>query len=158
MTIIVSLGGLAIDNIMYSELLVSNNGLILSVFYVFTVLFFSIGVIFAFRAYHIGSPIIKIDGKNNGDKNKIQITDKKTKKVYARLDENWLVENSEEGLVFLQKNMIHFLGKNMSINQKYNTQKSNNLIYAYYITITAIISLLLLCVVIILNIYAIQII
>jgi hypothetical protein len=62
-TIIVALGGLAIKNIMNPELLMSNNGLILLVLYLSTVLLFIISVIFAFRAYHIGAPRIKIDDK-----------------------------------------------------------------------------------------------
>jgi hypothetical protein len=235
-TIIVALGGLTFKNGMCLQLLISNNGfIILSVLYVSTVLLFIIGVIFAFRAHHIGSPIIKIDGKylfswdnvpgkdnkrllkflrddlhivwaenatisksydgktisifkgkgknlaeivmdgekkkailkisggethdlkvkeNNG---KLKIyTDDTTKKVYRKLDENWLVENSEEGLAFLQKSMIYFLGNLMLINQKFNIQKSNNLTYAYYISITAIISLLLFCVAIILSLYTIK--
>ena len=234
-TIIVALGGLTFKNGMWLQLLISNNGfIILSVLYVSTVLLFIIGVIFAFRAYHIGSPIIKIDGKylfswdnvpgkdnkrllkflwddlqivgaenatirksyggktigifkgknlaeivmdgkkekailkiSGGDTHDLKIkenngklklyTDETTKKVYRRLNENWLVENSEEGLAFLQKNMIYFLRKIMSINQKFNIQKSNNLTYAYYISITAIISLLLLCVAISLSLYTIKI-
>jgi hypothetical protein len=97
------------------------------------------------------------DLKVKSENGKLNIYDKITEKVYARLDENWLVQNSEAGLHFLQKKMIRFLGKIISINQKFNIQKSNNLTYAYYITITAIISLFLLCVAIILNIYTIQI-
>jgi hypothetical protein len=267
-TIVVALGGVAIKNIMNPELLRSNSGLILLVLYLSTVLLFIISVLFAFRAYHIGSPRIKIDDKylfswdnvpgddserllgflrddlnidwaenakilkfnedkairiftdgnsaiikavsqfkisakkssNRGLYQKISILFRKisnygaslivigkheekatleisggstydlkvksengklniydnnkiAKKVYTRLNENWLVQNSEERLAFLQKNMIPFLGKIISNNQRYNTQKSNNLTYAYYITITAIFSLLFLCAAIISSIY-----
>lgn len=159
-TIIVALGGLTIENIIIQQLLISNNISILSVLYVSTVLLFTIAVIVAFQAYHIGSPIIK----NGGDEAVLQktydesITDEKTKKVYLRLDEKWLVENSDKGLVFLQKKLIQILGTIISENQKFNIKKSNSIIWAYYITITAIISLLLLCLTIILSIYEITII
>ncbi|RZB33487.1 MAG: hypothetical protein SRB1_01144 [Desulfobacteraceae bacterium Eth-SRB1] len=191
-TIIVALGGLTIENIIIRQLLSSNNISILSVLYFSTVLLFTISVIVAFHAYHIGSPIIK----ENSDRENISqnidaecITDEKTKedfekptkmpentlevyketvdttsksksskKVYLRLYEKPLVENSDEGLMFLQKNMIPILGTIISENQKFNIQKSNSIIYAYYITIAAIISLLLLCVIILLSIYEITII
>jgi len=78
-TIIVALGGLTIENIIIQQLLISNNTLILSVLYVSTVLLFTIGVIVAFHAYHIGSPIIKNEGNEAFVEN---ITDEKTKKVY----------------------------------------------------------------------------
>lgn len=152
-TIVVALCGLTIENIIIPRLVITYNSLILSGLYVSTVLLFIIGVIFAFQAYHIGSPIIKID-----DDGKIQITAEKRKKVYLRLDEKRLVEKSDEGLASLQNNLIHSLENIISKNKILNIRKSNKIILAYYVTITAIISLLLLCVTIILSIYGIRII
>jgi hypothetical protein len=152
-TIIVALGGLTIENIIAPRLGISYNVLILSGLYVSTVLLFIIGVIFAFQAYHIGSPIIKIDGEG-----KIQIPAEKLEKVYLRLYEKRFVERSDEGLVSLQNNLIHSLKIIISKNEIFNIRKSNKIIWAYHVTITAIISLLLLCVTIILSIYGIRII
>lgn len=152
-TIIVALGGITIENIIAPRLVISYNVLILSGLYVSTVLLFISGVIFAFQAYHIGSPIIKIDREG-----KIQIPDEKLEKVYLRLHENRFVERPGEGLVSLQNNLIHFLEIIISKNNIFNIRKSNKIIWAYHVTITAIISLLLLCLTIILSIYGIRII
>ena len=143
-TIIVALGGLAIENIRIHQLLISNNISILFVLYVTTVLLFTSGVIVAFRAYHIGSPIIPADTKSD--------------KVYLRLEEKHLIDISDKGLAQTQKTLIDDVRGLISKNQKFNIKKSNNIIRAYYITIAAIISLLLLCVTIILSIYGLTII
>jgi len=141
-TIIVSLGSLTIKDFKSHQLLASNVILIISGLYVVTVLLFIIGVLFAFRAYHTGSIIVKggVDGQ-------------KQKNVFLFMDVDWLVKNSDRRLSSVQKELIDHLREIFSINYQLNNQKSNNILYAYKFTIIAIIFLSLLFISILVGAY-----
>lgn len=142
-TIIVSLGSLTIRDFKSHQLIASNiTLLIISVLYFLTVLFFIISVLYAFRAYHIGSKIVKgeIDGRM-------------LKNVFLFMDMDWLVKNSDKRLSSVQKVLINHIYEIFSLNYPLNNQKSNNILYAYRFTLFATILLLSLFVTMLIGVY-----
>lgn len=142
-TIVVSLGSLTIKDFKSHQLIASNTTLvIISVLYVLTVLFFIIGVFYAFRAYHTGSKIVKGESDNQMPKN-----------VFLFMDVKWLAENSDMKLSSVQKVLINHIHEIYSVNYPLNNQKSNNILYAYRFTFFAIILLLILFITILIGAY-----
>lgn len=142
-TIIVSSGLLTIKDFKSHQLIASNiTLLIIAVLYVLTVLFFIIGVLYAFRAYHTGSKIVK------GEIDNLML-----KNVFLFMDVDWLVKNSDKRLSSVQKELINHIHKIFSLNYPLNNQKSNNILYAYRFTFFAIILLLLLFITILVGAY-----
>lgn len=151
-TILASLGGLIIESIKTEGKIMTDIIIFISIIYVFVALFFIIGVLFAFRAYHTGSIFVRKQSNNKGQSGtKLKRSHPKSNKVFLGLDLRWLSENYEMGLPNVQKYLISHILEIHSRRRSLNNQKSNNILYAYIATITSV--LLLLCMVIIIGIY-----
>lgn len=148
-TIIGGLGGITIATIQNEELLISNIILIISGLYFSTIIFFIIGVVQAFHAYHIGSIIVNenlLETKPNGI----------NRSVFHGMDVDWLVKNSDARLQFVEKDLIPHIGDIYSINSQLNNLKSNSIIWAYRFSIGGISILLLLCITMLVSILGVR--
>lgn len=177
-TIIVSLGSLTIKDLKSQQLIASNINLIIYVLYISTVLFFISSVLFAFRAYHTGSIImyppkvlqwgitlikrLKLNlsqrlAPNNsravGYNNEVEPAAQTPKNVFVIVEVPWLVKNSDKRLSKVKKSLIDHLGNIHSINYQLNNQKSDNLLYAYYFSVIALIFLAILFIIILISAY-----
>jgi amino acid transporter len=135
-TIFGVLGGLlTVENIKLLKTFNFNIILFMYIIYMLIIIFFIIGVLFAFKAYHTGSPLVK--DSNDSQKMKKLID---SGRVFVKLNPDTVYDLLNRRS---QKNdLISQLLFILKINRNLNIEKSTGILWSFRITIVAILLLL----------------
>jgi hypothetical protein len=135
-TIFGILGGLlTVENIKLLKTFNFNIIMFLYILYMLITIFFIIGVLFAFRAYHTGSPMVR----DSDDSKKLkELID--SGKVFVKLNPDTLHDllNKQSR----KDDLISQLEVILKINRNLNIKKSTSILWSFRITIVAILLLL----------------
>lgn len=132
-TLFGALGGLlTIEKITFFRTLSFSSVLFIYILYILIISAFVTAVIYAFKAYHIGSPLID-DSKNNN----IEVL-LKSGEMYIKIDHKLVLDLLNVRSTTTRDDLIEQLDCVMDINSKLNIYKSNNIIKAFRFTMVAI--------------------
>lgn len=106
----------------------------INIIYILTVLSFIVGVIFAFLAFNEGSTILP---KEIADKNDLKYQNT-LHKCFWNMDLDYLADNIDQPPIILKIPLIEHLREIIDQNYKLNNEKSNKVIWAYWLTLFGI--------------------
>lgn len=127
------LGGLlTADQISFLKTLNYMSVIMLYALYILIICAFIVGILFAFNAYHIGSPII--------DENDRQKVDEliRSKKLYIKLKHSFVYDLLNSKTHTTKDDLMDQLIYIIDVNNTFNIKKSNNIIWSFRFTIASI--------------------